>query len=215
MAKKLLVIDDQTGITKVVELIARQLGLNARTLNSSLQATEVFIAFKPDVLMLDMIMPEKDGIDVLNEVLLTGIPVKIVLTSGFSDSYLRLAEGVAKFHDNESFHPAQAVPARRTVALLSRPDRGLNGVAPHHAASSSARTAGGPSILRGLVCTQRSCIDSSAIRSSCSGFDPDVAQRARQAEVGDQFGHRVAGAPARPAERLADPGLALGIDRLR
>jgi CheY-like chemotaxis protein len=71
-----------------------------RSVNSSAQATETFIEFKPDVLMLDMIMPEKDGIDVLNEVLLTGIPVKIVLTSGFSDSYLRLAEGVAKFHDN-------------------------------------------------------------------------------------------------------------------
>ncbi len=47
-----------------------------------------------------MIMPEKDGIDVLNEILLTGLPVKVVLTSGFSDSYLRLAEGVAKFHEN-------------------------------------------------------------------------------------------------------------------
>ena len=102
MAKKLLVIDDQTGITKVVELIARQIGLTARALNSSAEATEVFIAFKPDVVILDMIMPEKDGIDVLNEILLTGIPVKVVLTSGFSDSYLRLAEGVAKFHDNEN-----------------------------------------------------------------------------------------------------------------
>jgi CheY-like chemotaxis protein len=100
MAKKLLVIDDQTGITKVVELIARQIGLDVRSLNSSAQATETFIAFRPDVLFLDMIMPEKDGIDVLNEILLTGIPVKVVLTSGYSDSYLRLAEGVAKFHDN-------------------------------------------------------------------------------------------------------------------
>jgi CheY-like chemotaxis protein len=119
MAKKLLVIDDQTGITKVVELIARQLGLNVRTLNSSLQATEVFMAFKPDVLMLDMIMPEKDGIDVLNEVLLTGIPVKIILTSGFSDAYLRLAAGVAKFHDNENVSILRK-PFRREelVALL-------------------------------------------------------------------------------------------------
>ena len=58
-AKKLLVVDDQTGITKVVELIARQLGLNARSLNSSAQATETFIEFKPDVVMLDMIMPER------------------------------------------------------------------------------------------------------------------------------------------------------------
>ena len=100
MAQTLLVIDDQTGITKVVEMIARQLGLNARSLNSSARATETFIAVKPDILMIDMIMPEKDGIDVLNEVLLTGIPVKVVLTSGFSESYLRLAEAVAKFHDN-------------------------------------------------------------------------------------------------------------------
>jgi DNA-binding NtrC family response regulator len=101
MAKKLLIVDDQAGITKVVELIAGQLGLNARSLNSSSEATEAFMAFKPDVVMLDMIMPEKDGIDVLNEILLTGIPVKVILTSGFSDSYLRLAEAVAKFHDNE------------------------------------------------------------------------------------------------------------------
>ena len=102
MTKKLLVIDDQSGITKVVELIAKQLGLTAKTLNSSAEATDVFIAFQPDVVMLDMIMPEKDGIDVLNEILLTGIPVKVVLTSGFSDSYLRLAEGVAKFHEHEN-----------------------------------------------------------------------------------------------------------------
>ena len=74
--------------------------MNARSLNSSAQATETFIAFKPDIVILDMIMPEKDGIDVLNEILLTGIPVKVVLTSGFSESYLRLAEGVAKFHEN-------------------------------------------------------------------------------------------------------------------
>lgn len=45
-------------------------------------------------------MPEKDGIDVLNEVLLTGIPSKIILTSGYSEAYLRLAEGAAKFHES-------------------------------------------------------------------------------------------------------------------
>ncbi|HET7884177.1 MAG TPA: response regulator [Acetobacteraceae bacterium] len=111
MAKKLLVIDDQSGITKVVEMIARQLGLQTKALNSSAEATETFMAYRPDVLMLDMIMPEKDGIDVLNEILLTGIPVKVVLTSGFSESYLRLAEGVAKFHD----HP--------DVSVLRKPFR--------------------------------------------------------------------------------------------
>jgi CheY-like chemotaxis protein len=120
MAKKLLVIDDQSGITKVVELLARQIGLEARTLNSSLQATEEFIAFQPDVVMLDMIMPEKDGIDVLNEILLTGMPVKIVLTSGFSDSYLRLAEGVAKFHENDDVTVLRKPFRREQLVTLLR-----------------------------------------------------------------------------------------------
>ena len=101
MPTKLMIIDDQVGITKVVGLIARQLGFDFRALNSSQTATEEFISFRPDILMLDMIMPEKDGIDVLNEILLTGIPTKVVLTSGYSDAYLRLGEGVAKFHETE------------------------------------------------------------------------------------------------------------------
>jgi len=101
MPKKLLIIDDQAGITRVVGLIVKQLGLEFRAVNSSLRATEEFISYQPDILILDMIMPEKDGIDVLNEILLTGIPAKIVLTSGYSDAYLRLAEGVAKFYDTE------------------------------------------------------------------------------------------------------------------
>ena len=100
MAKRLLIVDDQAGITKVVGLVATQLGLEHKALNTSTNATEEFIAYRPDVLMLDMIMPEKDGIDVLNEVLLSGIPTQIILTSGYSDAYLRLAQGVARFHDN-------------------------------------------------------------------------------------------------------------------
>ena len=101
MAKRLLIVDDQAGITKVVGLIAGQLGMEFKALNSSANATEAFIEYRPDVLILDMIMPEKDGIDVLNEVLLTGIPTRIILTSGYSDAYLRLAQGVAHFHDSD------------------------------------------------------------------------------------------------------------------
>ncbi len=101
MSKKLLIIDDQASIAKVVTLIAEQLGLEVKALNSPTLATEVFVEFRPDIVILDMIMPEKDGIDVLNEILLTGIPARIVLTSGFSNAYLRLAEGVARFHESD------------------------------------------------------------------------------------------------------------------
>ena len=47
----------------------------------------------------------------------------------------------------------------------------------YQAASSSVRMITGPLILRGLVWTQRSCIDPSAIRSSCSGLTPTSRNR--------------------------------------
>ena len=45
-----------------------------------------------------MIMPEKDGIDLLDEMMLTGLPAKFIIMSGYGDAYLRLAQGVAAFH---------------------------------------------------------------------------------------------------------------------
>lgn len=111
MSKKLLVIDDQQGVAKVVGLIASALGYETRLLTCPTRAIDVFIDFNPDVVILDMIMPEKDGIDVLNEILLTGMHPRIVLTSGFSDGYLRLAQGVARFHANDD------------IAVLRKPFR--------------------------------------------------------------------------------------------
>lgn len=121
MATKLLIIDDEVGLTKVVGLIVRQLGMDFRALNTSCSATQVFVDYKPDVVIIDMVMPDKDGIDVLQEIMLTGIPTQVVLTSGYSEFYLRLAEGVAKLHGHERFHFLKK-PFRRAelVELLTK-----------------------------------------------------------------------------------------------
>ena len=46
-------------------------------------------------------MPDKDGIDVLNDIMNTGIPTQIVLTTGVSEGYLRLGQAIARFHGVE------------------------------------------------------------------------------------------------------------------
>jgi DNA-binding NtrC family response regulator len=104
MSERLLIIDDEVGLTKVVGLVARQLGMEFRAINTSLAATEVFIDYQPDIVIIDMVMPDKDGIDVLDEIMLTGTPTRIVLTTGHGEAYLRLAEDVAKFHGGELVH---------------------------------------------------------------------------------------------------------------
>ncbi len=98
--RKLLIVDDDAGLTKAYARIGTDAGFEVRVVNDPLNATEAFLAFKPDIAVIDMIMPEKDGIDVLNELLLTGVPTRFIVTSGYGDAMLRLAEGVAKFHSN-------------------------------------------------------------------------------------------------------------------
>jgi DNA-binding response OmpR family regulator len=130
MTKKLLIIDDQVGTTRIVGLIARQLGFDVRIAVDPTQGLDAFIDYRPDILILDMIMPEKDGIDVLNEVLLTGIPVHIVLTSGLSQGYLRQAENLARFHGADR------------VSVLRKPFRREELVAQLEAPAARAECAG-------------------------------------------------------------------------
>jgi CheY-like chemotaxis protein len=98
MTRRLLVVDDQVGLARVIQRVAEDMGYETMVTNQSSDAIDLFLTFNPDVVILDMIMPDKDGIEVLNEMALTGAKPRLVLTSGLSDGYLRLAEGVARFH---------------------------------------------------------------------------------------------------------------------
>jgi two-component system response regulator ParR len=97
--KKLLIVDDDVGLTKAYARIGTEAGFEVRVVNDPLQATEAFLAFKPSIVLIDMIMPEKDGIDVLNEILVSGEPTRVIITSGYGDAMLRLAKGLAEFHE--------------------------------------------------------------------------------------------------------------------
>ncbi|HEY6432985.1 MAG TPA: response regulator [Acetobacteraceae bacterium] len=101
MKTKLLVVDDQPGMTRVVALVAGSLGFETRAVNCPFEATDAFLEFQPDIVIIDMIMPEKDGIDVLHEILVTGQACRIIVMSGLSEAYLRLSEGIARFYGRE------------------------------------------------------------------------------------------------------------------
>jgi len=98
MSERLLVVDDDVRLTRTVALTATQLGMNTRQINDPSTALDAFITFRPGVILLDVFMPEVDGIDVLGEILLTGIPTRIILTSGGDEELLRVALEAARFH---------------------------------------------------------------------------------------------------------------------
>jgi DNA-binding response OmpR family regulator len=108
MTRKLLVLDDDCGITTTLEQVTAALGYEVQVVNDLRQVISVCEAFRPDVLMFEM-MPDLDGIDVLNDILSSWTIPRVILMSGLSESYLRLAEGVAAFY------------AASSVAVLRKP----------------------------------------------------------------------------------------------
>ncbi len=64
-AKRVLVVDDEASFTRMIKLNLEGTGQYVvETLNESRRAFEVAKEFAPDIILLDVVMPEQDGGDV-------------------------------------------------------------------------------------------------------------------------------------------------------
>ena len=60
--KKILLVDDEESITRTLKLfLDRRGGYEVRTLSRGSEAVEVARDFRPDLIVLDIVMPDADG----------------------------------------------------------------------------------------------------------------------------------------------------------
>jgi len=58
---KILVVDDDKGATDLIEVILHSSGYESVTVNDSSKAMDVAAQVKPDLILLDLMMPEPTG----------------------------------------------------------------------------------------------------------------------------------------------------------
>ena len=58
---KLLIVDDDTNICDMLKMYFENEGYKVRTENDGASAVEVFKTYEPDLVLLDIMMPKKDG----------------------------------------------------------------------------------------------------------------------------------------------------------
>jgi two-component system KDP operon response regulator KdpE len=99
LAKKklVLVVDDQPKVIKFIEIDLKIRGFCVLTSGSGEKAVELVKDEKPDIVLLDMVMPGKDGIEVLKELrTFTNLPV-IAFSASPGNQDLALQSGANDF----------------------------------------------------------------------------------------------------------------------
>jgi CheY-like chemotaxis protein len=92
----ILVVDDEPGIRELLCLMLEAAGHNVVAAEDGIQAPKVLAAQPIQVVITDLLMPERDGLEFIAEIRKKFPAVKIIAMSGGGhiarDSYLRIAK---------------------------------------------------------------------------------------------------------------------------
>lgn len=68
MGKKILIADDEPNIVVSLEFLMKQRGYEVRVVNDGAEALKAVNDFRPDLILLDVMMPSVSGYDVCQKV---------------------------------------------------------------------------------------------------------------------------------------------------
>src|SRR6201982_1580959 len=118
---RVLVVDDDAALSEMLTIVLRNEGFDSRVCPVGDRALAEFRDYKPDVVLLDLMLPGKDGIDVCKEIRAeSGVP--IVMLTAKSDT-VDVVVGLESGADDYVVKPFQSkVLIARVRARLRRTD---------------------------------------------------------------------------------------------
>lgn len=121
--KRVLVVDDEESILKVVDYALSQAGYEVHTAHDGTGAEFMFSQVKPDLVILDIMLPGKSGLDIARD-LRAESNVPIIMLSARGDEVDRILglEFGADDYVTKPFSPRELVS--RVKAILRRVDGG-------------------------------------------------------------------------------------------
>ncbi|MGE0651378.1 MAG: response regulator [Alphaproteobacteria bacterium] len=93
--KRLLVIDDDPDIMDIVRRIAEGLDFEVRTTARADEFAEIYESFQPTVVILDLVMPEVDGVELAHWLAHVGSKARVIFLTGHNPRYTDGARALA------------------------------------------------------------------------------------------------------------------------
>jgi len=105
-----LVVDDDSSLAEMLSIVLRQEGFESRIVTRGDEALEAFRSFKPDLVLLDLMLPGKDGIDVCKEIRAeSGVPIVMLTAKGDTIDVVVGLESGADDYVVKPFKPKELV----------------------------------------------------------------------------------------------------------
>src|SRR3989304_4744242 len=122
MADKILIVDDHRDTLKLVGLILQRHGYQIAAANGGMQALNKVAAEHPDIILLDLMMPDLDGYEVTRRIranaLLAHIPIIMFTAKTLLDDKVAGFEAGADDYLTKPTHPSELIAHGK--ALLAR-----------------------------------------------------------------------------------------------
>ncbi|HZK52985.1 MAG TPA: response regulator transcription factor [Desulfosporosinus sp.] len=121
MNKYLLIADDNEGILDILKTYVTKEGFQPILARDGVEAIKEFIEYKPVLLLLDVMMPEKDGFEVCREIRKTSnVPIIMITAKGEDGDRIMGLDIGADDYIVKPFSPGEVMA--RIRAVLRRPD---------------------------------------------------------------------------------------------
>ena len=122
--RRILIVDDEATISDTMALIFRMQHYEVRVAYTAEQAIETIAEWQPDLAVLDVMLPEMNGIDLAIVIKANYSSCHVILFSGHTNTALLLEEAGRKGHQFEVLpkpvHPSAML--ERASALLAGSD---------------------------------------------------------------------------------------------
>ena len=107
---RVLVVDDDAALAEMLSIVLRQEGFDSRTVGRGDAALDAVREYKPDVVLLDLMLPGRDGIDVCKEIRAeSGVPIVMLTAKGDTVDVVVGLESGADDYVVKPFKPKELV----------------------------------------------------------------------------------------------------------
>jgi len=115
MTARILVIDDDVALAEMISIVLRGEGYVAIQAFNGKEALDLFPDAKPDLVLLDVMLPGLDGIQVCSAIReMSGVPVIMLTAKGDTTDVVRGLESGADDYVVKPFNPKELVARIRT-----------------------------------------------------------------------------------------------------